>query len=114
MYNIYSIVILILFDILRFSVNDLHQIQVAAPSPSSRNSSILWHLNNTLCSAIRNLYCVITVGGLCCCREYLMAESLDKKKEPYDMTGWKLFNVKVRLTAPDAERLKVQSLIALL
>ena len=39
-----------------------------------------------------------------------MAESLDKKKEPYDMTGWKLFNVKVRLTAPDAERLKVQSL----
>ena len=36
MYNIYSIVILILFDIPRFSVNDLHQIQVAAPSPSSR------------------------------------------------------------------------------
>ena len=35
MYNIYSIVILILFDIPRFSVNDLHQIQVAAPSPSS-------------------------------------------------------------------------------
>ena len=32
MYNIYSIVILILFDIPRFSVNDLHQIQVAAPS----------------------------------------------------------------------------------
>ena len=39
MYNIYSIVILILFDIPRFSVNDLHQIQVAAPSPSSRKSS---------------------------------------------------------------------------
>ena len=38
MYNIYSIVILILFDIPRFSVNDLHQIQVAAPSPSSRKS----------------------------------------------------------------------------
>ena len=37
-YNIYSIVILILFDIPRFSVNDLHQIQVAAPSPSSRKS----------------------------------------------------------------------------
>ena len=36
MYNIYAIVILILFDIPRFSVNDLHQIQVAAPSPSSR------------------------------------------------------------------------------
>ena len=34
MYNIYSIVILILFDIPRFSVNDLHQIQVSAPSPS--------------------------------------------------------------------------------
>ncbi|KAI0212275.1 Sentrin-specific protease 1 [Lamellibrachia satsuma] len=27
-------------------------------------------------------------------KEYLMAESIDKKKEPYDMTGWKLFNVK--------------------
>ena len=40
MYNIYSIVILILFDIPRFSVNDLHQIQVAAPSPSSRKSTI--------------------------------------------------------------------------
>ena len=38
MYNIYSIVILILFDIPRFSVNDLHQIQVVAPSPSSRKS----------------------------------------------------------------------------
>ena len=36
MYNIYAIVILILFDIPRFSVNDLHQIQVAAPSPRSR------------------------------------------------------------------------------
>ena len=36
MYNIYSIVIRILFDIPRFSVNDLHQIQVDAPSPSSR------------------------------------------------------------------------------
>ena len=36
MYNIYAIVILILFDIPRISVNDLHQIQVAAPSPSSR------------------------------------------------------------------------------
>ena len=36
MYNIYAIVILILFDIPRFSVNDLHQIQVAAPSPSCR------------------------------------------------------------------------------
>ena len=36
MYNIYAIVILILFDIPRFSVNDLHQIQVAAPSPCSR------------------------------------------------------------------------------
>ena len=36
MYNIYAIVILILFVIPRFSVNDLHQIQVAAPSPSSR------------------------------------------------------------------------------
>ena len=35
-YNIYSIVILILFDIPRFSVNDLHQIQVA----SSRKSDI--------------------------------------------------------------------------
>ena len=35
MYNIYAIVILILLDIPRFSVNDLHQIQVAAPSPSS-------------------------------------------------------------------------------
>ena len=35
---IYAIVILILFDIPRFSVNDLHQIQVAAPSPSSRKS----------------------------------------------------------------------------
>ena len=35
MYNIYSIVILILFDVPRFSVNDLHQIQVATPSPSS-------------------------------------------------------------------------------
>ena len=40
MYNIYSIVILILFDIPRFSVNYLHQIQVAAPSPSSRKSHI--------------------------------------------------------------------------
>ena len=40
MYNIYSIVILILFDIPRFSVNYLHQIQVAAPSPSSRKSTI--------------------------------------------------------------------------
>ena len=40
MYNIYAIVILILFDIPRFSVNDLHQIQVAAPSPSSRKSNI--------------------------------------------------------------------------
>ena len=39
MYNIYSIVILILFDIPRFSVNYLHQIQVAAPSPSSRKMS---------------------------------------------------------------------------
>ena len=39
MYNIYTIVILILFDIPRFSVNDLHQIQVAAPSPSSRKST---------------------------------------------------------------------------
>ena len=39
MYNIYAIVILILFDIPRFSVNDLHQIQVAAPSPSSRKSN---------------------------------------------------------------------------
>ena len=29
MYNIYAIVIVILFDIPRFSVNDLHQIQVA-------------------------------------------------------------------------------------
>ena len=38
MYNIYAIVILILFDIPRISVNDLHQIQVAAPSPSSRKS----------------------------------------------------------------------------
>ena len=38
MYNIYAIVILILFDIPCFSVNDLHQIQVAAPSPSSRKS----------------------------------------------------------------------------
>ena len=37
MYNIYAIVILILFDIPRISVNDLQQIQVAAPSPSSRN-----------------------------------------------------------------------------
>ena len=41
MYNIYSIVILILFDIPRFSVNDLHQIQVAAPSPSSRKSMLM-------------------------------------------------------------------------
>ena len=41
MYNIYAIVILILFDIPRFSVNDLHQIQVAAPSPSSRKWSDL-------------------------------------------------------------------------
>ena len=40
MYNIYSIVILILFDIPRFSVYDLHQIQVAAPSPSSRKSNV--------------------------------------------------------------------------
>ena len=40
MYNIYAIVILILFDIPRISVNDLHQIQVAAPSPSSRKSKL--------------------------------------------------------------------------
>ena len=40
MYNIYAIVILILFDIPRISVNDLHQIQVAAPSPSSRKSTL--------------------------------------------------------------------------
>ena len=47
MYNIYSIVILILFDIPRFSVNDVHQIQVAAPSPSSRKS---------LCTAVLHRY----------------------------------------------------------
>ena len=41
MYNIYSIVILILFDIPRFSVNDLHQIKVAAPSPSSRKYFVI-------------------------------------------------------------------------
>ena len=39
MYNIYAIVILILFDIPRISVNDLHQIQVAAPSPSPNVNS---------------------------------------------------------------------------
>ena len=30
------------------------------------------------------------------CREYLVAESLDKKKEDYDVSGWQLVNVKVR------------------
>ena len=48
MYNIYSIVILILFDIPRFSVNDLHQIQVAAPSPSSRKSILEAHLGRNM------------------------------------------------------------------
>ena len=30
------------------------------------------------------------------CREYLVAESLDKKKEDYDVSDWQLVNVKVR------------------
>ena len=30
------------------------------------------------------------------CREYLVAESLDKKKQDYDVSGWQLVNVKVR------------------
>ena len=65
-YNIYEIVLLIIFDIPRFSVNDLHQIQVAAPSPSSRKlqglankytngdmDSLVNYINVFLCECVK-------------------------------------------------------------
>ena len=79
MYNIYSIVILILFDIPRFSVNDLHQIQVAAPSPSSRKlvlikrDTLVHQLDalTVLLDSILNLYTTVVCQYghciLCCC-----------------------------------------------
>ena len=72
MYNIYSIVILILFDIPRFSVNDLHQIQVAAPSPSSRKSKSCYsvvepdHLCYSVVEPDHLCYSVVEPDHLCC------------------------------------------------
>ena len=59
MYNIYSIVILILFDLPRFSVNDLHQIQVAAPRLTTKTldytrNGMFTHFEHMDCTVISN------------------------------------------------------------
>ena len=48
MYNIYAIVILILFDIRRFSINSLHQFHIAAPpSQDPLPRDVVYKINRT-------------------------------------------------------------------
>ena len=105
MYNIYSIVILILFDIPRFSVNYLHQIQVAAPSPDRNNTRVYSVLFKLTSKYNHMLHPMIT--------RYIVMDNPYKKllfpvfsfftNSSLQQSGWSLPSTMIKTVAPPSD-----------